>query len=71
MRSRTIALFAGVFMISSGIARAETLSFPEHNFSFELPEGWSKTDAPAPAVAAMKNTDAPESIRDHRGADAG
>ena len=57
MRNRSVTLFAGVFVIFSGIARAETLSLPEHNFAIDLPEGWSKTDAPAPAVAAIKNGD--------------
>lgn len=57
MRRRTVALAAGVFVILSGIATAETLSVAEHNFTVDLPEGWSKTDAPAPAVAAIKNAD--------------
>lgn len=40
-------------------ATAETLSFPEHNFAVDLPEGWGETNAPAPAPAVMtvKNAD--------------
>jgi predicted Zn-dependent protease len=52
----TLAGFA-ILLSLLGCASAETLSFQEHNFAIELPQGWSRTDAPAPAVAAAKNAD--------------
>jgi predicted Zn-dependent protease len=57
MRTRTVIVFASVFVLLSGIARAETLPFPEHNFAIDLPGDWRKTDAPAPALVAIKNAD--------------
>jgi predicted Zn-dependent protease len=57
VNTRSVACFAGLFLALSGFVFSETLSFPEHNFSVELPEGWIKTDAPAPAISAAKSAD--------------
>lgn len=57
MTARFIFLSCAILSGLLGSASAETLSFPEHNFALEIPEGWIRTDAPAPAIAAAKNAD--------------
>ena len=57
MKARLIFSGSAILLTFARLAVAETLSVPEHNFAVELPPGWAKTDAPAPAVAAAKNAD--------------
>jgi predicted Zn-dependent protease len=57
MTARFILLSCAILSGLIGSASAETLSFPEHNFSLEIPDGWSRTDAPSPAIAAAKNAE--------------
>ncbi len=57
MQARTIVAASCLILGWSSLLLAETLSFPDHNFAIDLPAGWTKTDAPAPAVAAAKNGD--------------
>jgi hypothetical protein len=57
MKTRLIFFSGAILFVFARFAVAETLSVQEHNFAVELPAGWAKTDAPAPAVAAAKNAD--------------
>ncbi|MEY2519337.1 MAG: hypothetical protein QOF24_1096 [Verrucomicrobiota bacterium] len=57
MSARFIFLSCAILSGLLGSASAETLSFPEHNFSLQIPQGWTRTEAPAPAIAAAKNAD--------------
>jgi predicted Zn-dependent protease len=57
MTARFIFLSCAILSGLLGTASAETLSFQEHNFALEIPEGWTRTDAPAPALGAAKNAD--------------
>src|ERR1700736_5289987 len=57
MNKRLILSGGTILLILAGFAAAETLTFQEHNFAVELPMGWTKTDAAAPALAAAKNAD--------------
>ncbi len=51
----SVSFIAALALVSP--SDAETLSFPEHNFSIELPANWSRADANAPAVMGAKNAD--------------
>jgi predicted Zn-dependent protease len=55
---RLTSLCFAVLLVAPGYARAETLSSKDHNFSIDLPNGWSETNAPAPppAIFTVKNT---------------
>src|SRR5690349_8017234 len=55
MRSRFLFLCFATLVIVSGPSRAETRSIKEHNFSVEIPDGWSETTAAAPTVLAAKS----------------
>lgn len=57
MTARFVLLGCAILSGLVGAASAETLSFPEHNFALDIPEGWARTDVPAPAVAAAKSAD--------------
>jgi len=57
MSARFIFLSGAIVSGLLGSASAETLSFPDHNFALEIPAGWTRSDAPAPALAAARNAD--------------
>lgn len=57
MKRQLTPLICVLALTSVHFAVAETLSFKEHNFAVDLPEGWTTTEAPAPAVGAAKNAD--------------
>jgi predicted Zn-dependent protease len=57
MRARFICLCFATLVIVSSPSRAETRSIKEHNFSVEIPDGWSETSVAAPTVFAAKSAD--------------
>jgi len=43
-------------LVSTSLVRAEVISFPEHNFSIDVPAGWTQiTPRPPQALAALQN----------------